>query len=159
MTLLQQTLGLVVSMAVCFGAAGIGSMLTTPSIGGWYATLAKPAWSPPNWVFGPVWSLLYLAMAIAAWLVWRRIGFPRAASALNLFAIQLVLNVCWSAIFFGAHRPGMAFAEIFLLWLAILATMVAFRSFSRAAAWLMAPYLLWVAFAAALNFSIWRLNA
>jgi tryptophan-rich sensory protein len=159
MTLLQQTLGLVVSMAVCFGAAGIGSMLTTPSIGGWYATLAKPAWSPPNWVFGPVWSLLYLAMAIAAWLVWRRIGFPRAASALNLFAIQLVLNVCWSAIFFGAHRPGMAFAEILLLWLAILATMVAFRSFSRAAAWLMAPYLLWVAFAAALNFSIWRLNA
>lgn len=159
MTLLQQTLGLVVSMAVCFGAAGIGSMLTTPSIGGWYATLAKPAWSPPNWVFGPVWSLLYLAMAIAAWLVWRRIGFPRAASALNLFAIQLVLNVCWSAIFFGAHRPGMAFAEILLLWLAILATTVAFRSFSRAAAWLMAPYLLWVAFAAALNFSIWRLNA
>lgn len=159
MTLLQQTIGLVVSMAVCFGAAGIGSMLTTPSIGGWYATLAQPAWSPPNWVFGPVWSLLYLAMAIAAWLVWRRVGFPRAASALNLFAIQLVLNVCWSAIFFGLHRPGLAFAEILLLGLAILATMVAFRSLSRAAAWLMAPYLLWVAFAAVLNFSIWRLNA
>jgi translocator protein len=159
MTLLQQTIGLVVSMAVCFGAAGIGSMLTTPSIGGWYATLAQPAWAPPNWVFGPVWSLLYLAMAIAAWLVWRRVGFPRAASALNLFAIQLVLNVCWSAIFFGLHRPGLAFAEILLLWLAILTTMVAFRSFSRAAAWLLAPYLLWVAFAAMLNFSIWRLNA
>jgi translocator protein len=159
MTLLQQTIGLVVSMAVCFGAAGVGSMLTTPSLGGWYATLAQPAWSPPNWVFGPVWSLLYLAMAMAAWLVWRRVGFPRAASALNLFAVQLVLNVCWSAIFFGLHRPGLAFAEILLLGLAILATMVAFRSLSRAAAWLMAPYLLWVAFAAALNFSIWRLNA
>jgi translocator protein len=159
MTLLQQTIGLAVSMAVCFGAAGIGSILTTPSIGGWYATLAKPAWSPPNWVFGPVWSLLYIAMAVAAWLVWRRVGFPRAASALNLFAIQLVLNVCWSAIFFGLHRPGLAFAEILLLWLAILTTMVAFRSLSRAAAWLLAPYLLWVAFAAMLNFSIWRLNA
>ncbi len=158
MTPLRQTIGLAVSMAVCFGAAGIGSMLTTPSIGGWYATLAKPAWSPPNWVFGPVWSLLYLAMAVAAWLVWRRVGFPHAASALNLFGVQLVLNVCWSAIFFGAHRPGLALAEILVLWLAILATMVAFRPLSRAAAWLLAPYLLWVAFAATLNFSIWRLN-
>lgn len=159
MTLIRQSIGLAVSIAVCFGAAGIGSMLTTPSLGTWYAALTKPAWTPPNWVFGPVWSLLYLLMAIAAWLVWRGIGFPRAASALNLFAVQLVLNVCWSAIFFGAHRPGLAFVEILLLWLLILATMIAFRSVSRAAAWLMAPYLVWVAFAAGLNFSIWRLNA
>lgn len=159
MSWFRQTIRLAVSIAICFGAAGFGSMLTTPSIRGWYATLAKPAWTPPNWVFGPVWSLLYLAMAVAAWLVWRRVGFPRASSALNLFAVQLVLNVCWSAIFFGAHRPGLAFAEIVLLWLAILATMIAFRPHSRAAAWLMLPYLLWVAYAAALNFSIWRLNA
>jgi translocator protein len=155
----RQAIGLTVSIAVCFAAAGIGSLMTMSSIGGWYAALAKPAWTPPNWVFGPVWSLLYLAMAVAAWMVWRQVGFPRAASALNLFAVQLVLNVCWSAIFFGAHRPGLAFVEILLLWLLILATMVAFRLLSRAAAWLMAPYLLWVAFAAALNFSIWRLNA
>jgi benzodiazapine receptor len=155
----RQAIGLAVSIAVCFGAAGVGSMLTTPSIGGWYVTLLKPPWTPPNWLFGPVWSLLYLAMAIAAWLVWRREGFPHGASALNLFGVQLVLNVCWSAIFFWAHRPGLAFAEIILLWLLILATMVAFRPLSRAAAWLLAPYLLWVAFAAALNFSIWRLNA
>jgi translocator protein len=155
----RQAIGLTVSIAVCFAAAGIGSLMTTSSIGGWYAALAKPAWTPPNWVFGPVWSLLYLAMAVAAWMVWRQVGFPRAASALNLFAVQLVLNVCWSAIFFGAHRPGLAFVEILLLWLLILATMVAFRLLSRAAAWLMAPYLLWVAFAAALNLSIWRLNA
>ena len=159
MSWLRQTIGLAVSLAVCFGAAGFGSMLTTPSIGQWYATLAKPAWTPPNWVFGPVWSLLYLAMAVAAWLVWRRVGFPHASSALNLFAVQLVLNICWSAIFFGAHRPGLAFAEILLLWLAILATMVAFRPLSRAAAWLLVPYLFWVAYAAVLNFSIWRLNA
>jgi benzodiazapine receptor len=159
MSPVRQAVGLAVSIAVCFGAAGIGSLLTTPSIGGWYATLLKPSWTPPNWVFGPVWSLLYLAMAVAAWMVWRQVGFPRAAAALNLFAVQLVLNVCWSAIFFGAHRLALAFAEILLLWLLILATMIAFRPLSRVAAWLMAPYLVWVAFAAMLNFSIWRLNA
>jgi tryptophan-rich sensory protein len=159
MTRIRQAIGLALSIAICAGAAGLGYILTAPSVNGWYATLAKPAWTPPNWIFGPVWSLLYLAMAVAAWLVWRRVGFPHASSALNLFAVQLVLNVCWSAIFFGAHRPGVAFAEILLLWLAILATMVAFRQLSRAAAWLMLPYLLWVAFAGAINFAIWRLNA
>jgi len=100
----------------------------------------------------------FLAMAVAAWLVWRRVGFPRGASALNLFGVQLVLNVCWCVHLFGAHIPGIAFAEILLLWLAILATTIAFRQHSRAAAWLMLPYLLWVAYTAALNFSIWRLN-
>ncbi len=159
MTLLRQAVGLAVSIAVCFAVAGIGSMLTTPSIGGWYATLAKPSWTPPNWLFGPVWSALYLAMAVAAWLVWRRAVLPRARAALALFAMQLVLNVCWSAIFFRAHRPGLAFTEIVLLWILILATTLAFRPLSRAAAWLMAPYLFWVAFAAMLNYSIWRLNA
>jgi translocator protein len=159
MTWLRQTIGLAVSIAICFGAAGIGSLMTTPSIDGWYAALAKPAWTPPSWVFGPVWSVLYLTMAVSAWLVWRQAGFSRGASALNLFGVQLVLNVCWSAIFFGAHRPGLALAEILLLWLVILATIIAFRSLSRTAAWLLAPYLLWMAFAAVLNFSIWRLNA
>lgn len=159
MTRLRQTIGLAVSIAVCSVAAGLGSLVTAPSLSGWYAALAKPAWTPPHWIFGPVWSLLYLAMAIAAWLVWRGVGFVRGAAALNLFGVQLVLNVCWSAIFFGAHSPGTAFAEILLLWLAILATMIAFRAHSRTAAWLMLPYLLWVAFAVALNFSIWRLNA
>jgi translocator protein len=158
MTRIRQAIGLALSIAICAGAAGLGFMLTTPSIGGWYAALAKPAWTPPNWVFGPAWSLLYLAMALAAWLVWRHVGFLHASSALNLFGVQLVLNVCWSAIFFGAHSPGLAFAEILVLWLTILATMVAFRPLSRMAAWLMLPCLLWVAFAATLNFSIWRLN-
>lgn len=155
----RQAIGLAVSIAVCFAAAGIGSLLTTPSIDGWYAALMKPSWTPPNWVFGPVWSALYLCMAIAAWLVWRRAGFPGAGLALALFAVQLVLNVAWSAIFFWAHRPGLAFAEIAFLWLTILATTLAFRPLSRAAAWLMSPYLLWVAYAATLNYGIWRLNA
>ena len=155
----RQAIGLAVSMLICFGAAGLGSLLTTPSIGGWYTALLKPSWTPPNWVFGPVWTALYLAMAIAAWLVWRRAGFAGAKLALALFAAQLILNVCWSAIFFSAHLPGLAFAELVVLWLLILATLVAFWPLSRAASWLMLPYLLWVAFAGALNYAIWRLNA
>lgn len=159
MTTPRQVLGLVVSLAICFGAAGLGSLFTTPSVAGWYATLRKPPWTPPNWIFGPVWSLLYLGMAVAAWLVWRRAGFSGARLALTLFAVQLVLNVGWSALFFTLHRPGVAFGEIVLLWVLILATLLSFWPLSRAAGWLMMPYLAWVGFAAALNFAIWRLNA
>ena len=159
MSILRQAVGLAVSIAICFGAAGLGSLFTTPSTGAWYVTLRKPAWTPPNWLFAPVWSVLYLGMAIAAWLVWRRAGVSGAKLPLVLFALQLVLNVCWSAIFFAAHLPGLAFAEIVLLWLLILAAAISFWPVSRAAGWLMVPYLLWVAFAAALNYSIWRLNA
>ncbi len=155
----RHAIGLAVSILICFGAAGLGSLLTTPSIGGWYVTLRRPAWTPPNWVFGPVWSLLYLSMGMAAWLVWRRAGISGARLPLVLFALQLALNVSWSAIFFSAHMPGFAFAEIVLLWLMILGTIVSFSPVSRAAGLLMLPYLLWVAFAAALNYSIWRLNA
>jgi benzodiazapine receptor len=159
MSALRQAVGLAMSIAICFGAAGIGSLLTRPSIRGWYATLSKPWWTPPNWLFGPVWSALYLGMAVAAWLVWRRAGVSGAKLALTLFALQLVLNVCWSAIFFAMHRPGFAFAEIILLWLLILATLALFWPISRAAVWLMVPYLLWVAFAASLNYAVWRLNS
>ncbi len=159
MTTFRHAIGLTISVLICFGAAGLGSLFTTPSVGGWYKTLSKPTWTPPNWVFGPVWSLLYLGMAIAAWLVWRSAGISGAKLPLAFFALQLAMNVSWSAIFFSAHMPSFAFAEIVLLWLVILATIVAFWPVSRAAGWLMLPYLLWVAFAAALNSSIWRLNA
>jgi tryptophan-rich sensory protein len=155
----RHAIGLAVSLVICFGAAGLGSLFTMPSIGGWYVNLSKPAWTPPNWLFGPVWTGLYLCMAIAAWLVWRKAGVSGAEVALALFALQLALNVCWSAIFFSAHMPGFAFAEIVLLWLLILATVVSFWPVSRAAGWLLVPYLLWVGFAAALNYAIWRLNA
>ncbi|HET7214869.1 MAG TPA: TspO/MBR family protein [Terriglobia bacterium] len=158
MTRLRQTFGLALSIAACLVAAGFESLLAYSSIG-WYARLLKPVWTPPNWLFGLVWLLLFLAMAVAAWLVWRRVGSLRGASALNLFGVQLVLNVCWSAIFFGARSPGTAFAVILLLCLAILTTTIAFLQHSRSTAWLMLPYLLWVAYTAALNFSIWRLNA
>ena len=155
----RHAIGLAMSILLCFGAAWVGSRLTAPSLSGWYTSLRKPAWTPPNWVFGPVWSALYLCMAIAAWLVWRKLELPGAKLALFLFAFQLVLNVCWSGIFFTLHNPGAAFVEIVVLWLSILATALAFWPLSQAASWLMAPYLLWVAFAAMLNYAIWRLNA
>jgi len=159
MSHLRQVTGLAVSILICFAAAGVGSLLTRPAIGNWYSLLRKPAWTPPNWIFGPVWSALYLAMAVAAWLVWRKVGLSGAKLALALFGVQLLFNVGWSAVFFGLRMPGPAFAEIVILWLLILATTAAFWPVSRAAATLMVPYLLWVMFAAALNFVIWRLNA
>jgi len=155
-----QWLGLMVSIVVCFGVAALGSLATDPNIDGWYAALRKPSWNPPNWIFGPVWSMLYLLMAVAAWLVWRRRGFVGASPLpLALFGVQLVLNGLWSVLFFGWHRPDLALIEIVFLWSAILATMLAFRRVVPLAAALLAPYLLWVTFAAFLNFTIWKLNS
>ena len=150
--------GLLLWVAVCFGVAGVASLFTSPEIGGWYAQLRKPAWTPPNWLFGPVWTALYLSMAVAAWLVWRGRGFAAARLPLSLFASQLALNGLWSILFFGLHRAGAAFAEILLLWCAIAAALVSFRRVSPPAGALMLPYLLWVTYAAALNFSVWRMN-
>jgi len=154
----SQWIGLAVALALCFTAAGIGSLYTTPAIPNWYAALEKPSWNPPNWVFGPVWTLLYLMMAIAVWLVWRERGFTGATLALTLFAVQLALNALWSIIFFGWKNPGLALFEIFFLWTAIFLTMLSFWHISHVAAWLIWPYLLWVTFAGFLNLSIWRLN-
>ena len=151
--------GLILLIVTCFGAAGLGQIATGPQIDTWYAALAKPAWTPPNWIFGPVWSLLYLCMAFAAWRVWQRHGWKRATVPLSLFLIQLLLNVAWSWLFFYLQGPGIAFAEIVVLWVAIAATTAAFWHSSRAAGLLMFPYLVWVSFAVVLNFAIWRLNA
>ena len=159
MTATRQLMALAVSLVICLGAAGIGSILTMPSIGTWYAALHKPQWNPPNWIFGPVWTFLYCCMAVAAWLVWRQGGFTAARVPLLLFAVQLALNVIWSGIFFRLRSPGAAFAEVVLLWILILATTIAFRPVSLTAAWLMAPYLAWVTFATVLNATIWRMNA
>ena len=141
---------------LCFAVAGMGSALTNLSVKTWYPTLRKPSFNPPDWLFGPVWTALYLMMAVAAWLVWTRTGWH---PALTLFFAQLALNVVWSGLFFGMRSPGAALAEIVLLWFAILLTTIGFAAVSSAAAALMLPYLAWVAFAAVLNFSIWRLNA
>ena len=149
---------LVAFVLVCFGAGALGSWFTTPALDGWYANLRKPAWNPPNWVFAPVWSALYLLMAVAAWLVWRRAGFRAPRGALCLFSSQLILNVTWSVLFFGLRSPIAALGGIAMLWVAIVATIVAFSRTSPAASWIMAPYRAWVTFASALNLAIWRLN-
>ena len=143
-------------LLVCFAAASLGGIFMP---GEWYATLRKPSWNPPGWIFGPVWSALYTIMAVAAWLVWRQGGWSKQRKPLLAFLAQLALNAVWTPLFFGLHWPGIAFAEIVLLWLAIAATLAAFRPVSRVAAWLLAPYLVWVSFATMLNFTLWRLNA
>jgi tryptophan-rich sensory protein len=142
-------------LGLCFGAAAFGGFFGPAE---WYATLKKPAWNPPGWVFGPVWTALYTMMAVAAWLVWQRGGFASQRRPLTLFLAQLALNAAWTPLFFGLRLPGLAFAEIMVLWLAIAATLTSFRGVSRPAAWLLVPYLAWVTFAAALNFALWRLN-
>lgn len=143
-------------LLAAFAAAAFGAFFTP---GPWYAALAKPAWNPPAWLFGPVWTVLYVTIGVSGWLVWRQAGFAAARGALAVFALQLVLNALWSFLFFGLHRPGLAFAEIVLLWLAILATVVLFWRIKPLAGALLLPYLAWVTFAAGLNLTLWRLNA
>lgn len=153
-------------VALSLSAGAVGSLFTASSVGGWYALLVRPAIAPPNWVFGPVWTTLYLLMGLAAFLVWRTHPMAlqkggmltRRRIALGAFVVQLALNAGWSVVFFGLYDPGAALTEIAGLWLAILATMLAFATISRPAAWLLAPYLLWVSFAAYLNLAIWLLN-
>lgn len=152
-------LGLVLFILICLAAGGLGAIATTPEIDGWYRTIIKPEWNLPDWVFGPVWTTLFVMMGISAWLVWKRAGFRAAATPLALFAMQLTFNVAWSWIFFGMHQIGWAAIEIIILWAAILATTVAFFRRAKPAGWLLVPYLGWVSFASILNFTIWRLNA
>jgi tryptophan-rich sensory protein len=151
----RQFLALAGWLLLCFVPATFGGLFMP---GEWYASLRKPAWNPPGWAFGPVWTALYTMMAVAAWLVWRCGGFAAQRRALALFLIQLALNAAWTPLFFGLRQPGLAFAEILLLWLAIAATLAAFRPVNRIAGWLLVPYLAWVSFAAVLNLALWRLN-
>jgi benzodiazapine receptor len=152
---MRSALALALFVAAAFSAAAFGARYTP---GEWYAALVKPSFNPPSWVFAPVWTVLYLVMGISGWLVWRRAGFGGAALPLAVFAVQLALNAAWSWIFFGQNRLGLALAEILLLWTAILATTLLFWRVSRTAAILLLPYLAWVAFAAVLNWRLWRLN-
>jgi tryptophan-rich sensory protein len=148
-------LALVGWILVSFAAAAIGGVAGP---GAWYAGIVKPSWNPPNWVFGPVWTVLYAMMGVAAWLVWLRRPQVPVGPALALFGVQLLLNAFWSWLFFGWHRMGWALLEMGLLWLAILATLIAFRRVAPAAGYLLVPYLAWVSFAWFLNYTLWRLN-
>jgi translocator protein len=153
----RQLVGLVGWMTVSYGAAAIGAAASVAA-GSFYASLVRPGFAPPASLFGPVWSLLYTLMGIAAWLVWRRRGFRGARAGLTLFLVQLAANALWSWLFFGWRQGRLAFVDILLLWILILATTVAFWRASRLAGALLIPYLLWVTFAAFLNYSVWQLN-
>ena len=156
---INNTFKLIIAIVVSELAGVIGSIFTVSAIPTWYASRAKPALNPPAWVFGRVWTTLYALMGVAAFLIWKK-GWEKkeVKVALGIFGIQLVLNALWSVIFFGLHSPGAALINIIFLWLAILATMIVFAKISRPAAWLLAPYILWVSFAMYLNFSILMLN-
>lgn len=158
-TVLSQFIVLLGMLAVCLATMVLGAALTAGSVRDWYPALRKPAWTPPAWLFGPVWTMLYLLMALAAWLVWWRAGWEASRTALGLFAIQLALNAAWSGLFFTLRSPGSAFAEIILLWCMIVATLWSFGRLFIPAASLLVPNLLWVTYAAALNGAIWWMNA
>jgi translocator protein len=146
-------LGLVVFLLLAFSASATGYFFPP---GEWYAGLTRPAFAPPNWVFGPVWTALYLMIAVAGWLVWRRAGWRSRPVALWL--VQMALNALWTPLFFGLNWMGLAALEMALLWIAIVACVVSFRPVSPAASWLMLPYLAWVSFALVLNIALWWLN-
>ncbi|OGE71502.1 TspO protein [Candidatus Daviesbacteria bacterium RIFOXYD1_FULL_41_10] len=148
------------SIIICEGAGFIGSFFTIPAISIWYATLVKPSFAPPNFIFGPVWTVLYLLMGISLYLVWEKKDKRRVirGKGLQFFALQLGLNVLWSAMFFGQKSPALGLLVIVLLWVAIFQTIKFFGKINTAASYLLYPYLLWVSFAAVLNFMIWQLN-
>jgi len=150
---------LAISLIACFATAFVGSIFTISAIPTWYAQLAKPSFAPPNWLFGPAWTLLYFLMAISLWLVWEK-GFKAKGvrRAIGIFSFQLLLNALWSIAFFGLKSPLMGFLIIALLWYSILSTIVAFYKIDKRAAWLLLPYIAWVSFASILNFAVMVLN-
>lgn len=150
---------LVISLVGPLAIGWLGGKVTSTSLRSWYPTIRKPSWNPPNWVFPPVWTLLFLAMGVALYRVWvMGLDTPGVALALTLFGVQLALNLIWSFLFFGLRSPGLALAEIGFLWVAVAWTMVAMGRLDTLSFWLLAPYLAWVSFAAILNGAVWRLN-
>lgn len=152
-----QALGLAGWLLLAFAAAAAGG-LASANAGNFYRELVRPSWAPPGWLFGPVWSVLYIMMGTAAWLVWRARGFANARAALTVFVVQLAANALWTWLFFVWRQGALAFAEIVVLWALIALTIALFRRVSKAAAWLLVPYLAWVSFATALTLATWRLN-
>ncbi len=146
------------SILLCQGAGFLGSFFTTPAIPNWYVTLRKPSFTPPDWIFGPVWVTLYFLMGISLFLVWQKANHPRQKKAIFFFSVQLILNVLWSAAFFGLRSPFLGLIDIFLLWIAILLTIQVFFKISKLVGGLLIPYFFWVSFAVLLNFFLWVLN-
>jgi tryptophan-rich sensory protein len=155
----KETLALIGFIAVCLGVSAVGGAVTSSSVEGWYHTINKPAFNPPNWIFAPVWLTLFIFMAIAGWRVWKSPFSSARKAGLGLFGLQLVLNLTWSILFFGFLRIDLALIDIALLLVVIVATMIVFWKVDRYAGILFVPYVLWVAFATFLNLSIWVLNS
>jgi translocator protein len=155
----RKALKLFASVAICLLAGAFGSIFTSMSIPDWYLTIAKPSFNPPNWVFGPVWTILYIMMGVSAFIIWKKgIDNPNVRFSLFVFLFQLSLNATWSVLFFGFRSPLAGLAGIILLWIAIVLTIYKFFKLSKTAGWLLIPYLLWVSFASVLNYTIWQLN-
>jgi tryptophan-rich sensory protein len=155
---MNNTLKAVLSISFCFVLGSSGGLITINEIPGWYATLQKPSFNPPNWLFGPVWTALYIMMGVAFYLVWRNPPSAARGKALSAFLVQFALNCAWTPVFFSLHQLGAALVVIVLMWLAILRTIFLFAPFSKTASWLMVPYISWVSFATLLNAAIWWLN-
>lgn len=149
----------IISILIPVLTGAVAGFFTNGGVKGWYERANKPSFNPPGWIFGPVWTILYILMGIALYLVWKSDADRRIKStAITFFGIQLLLNFCWSFIFFSAGELGWAFAEIIVLWIMILATILYFGKISKTAAWLLVPYIAWVSFASVLNYAIWQLN-
>lgn len=155
LTTVASMLGLACFVLLVVAVASTGAAFKP---GVWYETLAKPAWTPPNWLFPVAWTLLYLMIAIAGWLVWREVGFAKAGLAFAFYFGQLLLNAAWSWLFFGLHRMDLALGDIVLMWIAVVANIITFYAIRPEAAYLLLPYLMWVSYAAALNLVIWNMN-
>jgi tryptophan-rich sensory protein len=156
---MNNTVKLVISIAIPLVVAAIAGYFTATGTDTWYRSIKTPSWNPPNWVFGPVWTILYILMGIALFLVWKNDKpVDEKRVALVFFALQLFFNFCWSFIFFNQHQIGLAFIDIALLWICLLVTIILFSQINKTAAWLLVPYISWVSFAGILNYTIWKLN-
>ena len=156
---MNNTLKLIISIIIPLAIGALSSYFTIPGVNSWYQTINKPSWNPPNWIFPPVWTLLFVMMGISLFLVWKNNAAVRVKKmAIMIFSIQLLLNILWSYVFFKQHTMGWALAEIIILWIAILLTIFAFGKISSLAAWLLVPYISWVSFAAILNYTFWKIN-
>ncbi|MBU0898393.1 MAG: tryptophan-rich sensory protein [Nanoarchaeota archaeon] len=149
---------LLVSLIACQLAGFVGAIFTTSNIATWYATINKPTFTPPNWLFAPAWTTLFILMGIALYLIWEKGSWKKNIKPIAVFKVQLILNIVWSVLFFGIQNPFAAFIEIIFLWITILATIILFYKIDKRAAYLMIPYIAWVTFAALLNYSVWILN-
>lgn len=157
---MNKTVKLIIAIAIPLAVGATSGFFTVTGVTSWYQTINKPSWNPPSWLFGPVWTTLYIIMGIALYIVWKSpVNDKLKKTAITLFAIQLVLNFFWSFIFFDQHQPGWALVEIIMMWVFILLTIFSFARVSKTAAWLLVPYISWVSFATILNYTIWKLNS